>query len=260
MSEEIVPMAYAILMVSPAALLCLYLPVAKAAGWGIKVHLAVFLIFFVILLLIAPCYALCSPEKQELYTRDLSERILLTLSIFSYIIGLPLAVLIPLCMKIRKTLIKRRREQMFEWLKALNAENQKRLQGIEKMLTLVQTGCLNEQRIESLLNLLDLCANTSLQTHYCSQSHALPGRTFADGRQSLLSQLSQLAEEYSIPLELEKKPLRQIADEINKLKHHYWQKIYSGYSTHITEYAALRRTYRKWKAQQEQQQKILQNK
>ena len=107
----------------------------------------------------------------------------------------------------------KRMEQIHVWIKSLNECYKKKIEGSNKVITLIQNAYSDEKKIERMLNLLDACSGSDLQNCF--------GQKVIGTNQELIVQINGIVSSYSLMIELENKTLGDILDEMQLLKNEY---------------------------------------
>lgn len=107
----------------------------------------------------------------------------------------------------------KRLEQIQTWIKSLNECYKKKIEGSNKVITLIQNTYADEKKIERMLSLLDACSGNNLQ--FCF------GKKVIEANQELLVQIKDIVDKYSLPMEHVDKTLGGILDDMLLLKSEY---------------------------------------
>lgn len=129
----------------------------------------------------------------------------------------------------------KRLEQIQTWIKSLNECYKKKIEGSNKVITLIQNTYADEKKIERMLSLLDACSGNNLQ--FCF------GKKVIEANQELLVQIKDIVDKYSLPMEHVDKTLGGILDDMLLLKSEYKKKIYSEKQVEIASYNAIKNEY-----------------
>ena len=126
-------------------------------------------------------------------------------------------------------------EQIQTWIKSLNECYKKKIEGTNKVITLIQNTYADEKKIERMLSLLDACSGNDLQ--FCFAKKVI------EVNQELLVQIKDIVVKYSLPIEFANKTLGDILDDILLLKSEYKNKIYSEKEMEIASYTSIKNEY-----------------
>lgn len=203
--------------------------IACMLGWicmGEKKKISEFIVPVLIMLLIFTCiyasgYSECDFEEEPfliLATPALST------PAFCYI-GYKMAVY-------RQS---KRLEQIQTWIKSLNECYKKKIEGSNKVITLIQNTYADEKKIERMLSLLDACSGNDLQ--FCF------GKKVIEANQELLVQIKDIVVKYSLPMEFANKTLGDVLDEMQRLKCEYKNKIYAEKQIEVATYNVIKNEY-----------------
>lgn len=202
--------------------------VACTLGWicvGEKKKVSEFIVPVLIMLLIFTCiYASGYSE------RDLKEEPFLILApaistpAFCYI-GYKMA-----CYRQSK-----RMEQIQVWTRSLDECYKKKVEGSNKVITLIQNTYADEKKIERMLSLLDDCNGSDLQNCF--------GKKVIEANQESLVQIKDIVVKYSLPMELGNKTLGDILDEMQELKCEYKNKIYAEKQIELSCYKEIKKEH-----------------
>lgn len=129
----------------------------------------------------------------------------------------------------------KRMEQIHVWIKSLNECYKKKIEGSNKVITLIQNAYSDEKKIERMLNLLDACSGSDLQNCF--------GQKVIGTNQELIVQINGIVSSYSLMIELENKTLGDILDEMQLLKNEYKKKIYSEKQIELNSYGEIKSEY-----------------
>lgn len=130
----------------------------------------------------------------------------------------------------------KRMEQIQTWIKSLNECYKKKIEGTNKVITLIQNTYADEKKIERMLSLLDACSGNNLQ--FCF------GKKVIEVNQELLVQIKDIVVKYSLPMEFANKTLGDISDEMLQLKCEYKNKIYAEKQIGMDSYNVIRNEYK----------------
>ena len=126
-------------------------------------------------------------------------------------------------------------EQIHIWIRSLNEYYKKKIEGLNKVITLIQNAYSDEKKIERMLSLLDACSGNDLQ--FCF------GKKVIGANQELLVQIKDIVVKYSLPVEFANKTLGNIWDDMLLLKSEYENKIYSEKEMGIASYTSIKNEY-----------------
>lgn len=126
-------------------------------------------------------------------------------------------------------------EQIHIWIKSLNECYKKKIEGLNKVITLIQNTYADEKKIERMLSLVDACSGNDLQ--FCF------GKKVIEANQELLVQIKDIVVKYSLPMEFANKTLGDILDEMLQLKCEYKNKIYAEKQIGMDSYNVIRNEY-----------------
>lgn len=129
----------------------------------------------------------------------------------------------------------KRLEQIQTWIKSLNECYKKKIEGSNKVITLIQNTYADEKKIERMLNLVDACSGSDLQNCF--------GQKVIGTNQELIVQIKGILSNYSFMIELENKTLGDILDEMQLLKNEYKNKIYSEKQIELNSYGEIKSEY-----------------
>lgn len=130
----------------------------------------------------------------------------------------------------------KRMEQIQTWIKSLNECYKKKIEGTNKVITLIQNTYADEKKKERMLSLLDACSGNDLQ--FCF------GKKVIEANQELLVQIKDIVVKYSLPMEFANKTLGDISDEMLQLKCEYKNKIYAEKQIGMDSYNVIRNEYK----------------
>lgn len=129
----------------------------------------------------------------------------------------------------------RKIEQMHVWIKSLNECYNKKIEGSNKIITLIQSAYSDGKQIEKLLNLLDVCSGNNLQVCF--------GKRIVVLNQDLLVQIQDIVSMYSLAVYLENKTLGEILKEMQRLESKYRGKIYDEKQVVIDCYNKIKKEF-----------------
>ncbi len=129
----------------------------------------------------------------------------------------------------------KRMEQIHIWIKSLNECYKKKIEGTNKVITLIQSTYSDEKKIERLLRLLDACGGSNLQNCF--------GQKVIGANKELVAQIEDITLKYSLVMEFKNKTLGDILDEMICMKSEYNNKIYSDKGTGIASYGKIKNEY-----------------
>lgn len=130
---------------------------------------------------------------------------------------------------------RKRMEQIHIWIKSLNECYKKKIEGSNKVITLIQNAYSDERKIERMLCLLDTCSGSDLQKCF--------GQKVIGTNQELFVQIRDIVSKYSLTIELEDKTLGDILDDMICVKSENKKKIYSEKQVEIASYNAIKNEY-----------------
>ncbi|MBQ7358821.1 MAG: hypothetical protein IJW63_01855 [Lachnospiraceae bacterium] len=126
-------------------------------------------------------------------------------------------------------------EQIRIWIKSLNECYKKKIEGSNKVITLIQNAYSDEKKIERMLRLLDACSGNDLQNCF--------GKKVIEANQESIVQIKDIVDKYSLPMEFANKTLGDILDEMLLLKNEYKNKIHSEKQVKIGSYKEIKHEY-----------------
>ncbi|MEE1526805.1 MAG: hypothetical protein U0K31_04195 [Blautia sp.] len=129
----------------------------------------------------------------------------------------------------------KRIEQIRVWIKDLNEYYKKKIEGTNKVITLIQNAYSDEKKIEKMLSLLDACSGSGLQNCF--------GKKVIEANQELIVQIKDIVSKYSLTIEFKNKTLGDILDDMICMKSEYKNKIYSEKEMRIASYNAIKNEY-----------------
>ncbi len=126
-------------------------------------------------------------------------------------------------------------EQIHIWIKSLNECYKKKIEGSNKVITLIQNAYSDEKKIERMLCLLDACSGNDLQNCF--------GKKVIEANQELIVQIRDIVSRYSLMIDIENKTLGDILDEVQLLKNEYKNNIYSEKQIELNSYGEIKSEY-----------------
>lgn len=126
-------------------------------------------------------------------------------------------------------------EQIHMWVRSLNEIYKKRIEGLNKIITMIQNAYSDEKKIEKMLNLVDVCCGSNLQMCF--------GKKLIGVNQELIVQIKEIVDKYSLMIVLENKTLGNILYEVQRMKGEYKNKIYSEKQLDINSYNVIKNEY-----------------
>lgn len=129
----------------------------------------------------------------------------------------------------------KRMEQIHIWIKSLNECYKKKIEGSNKVITLIQNAYSDEKKIERMLCLLDACSGNALQNCF--------GKKVIEANQELIVQIRDIVSRYSLMIDIENKTLGDILDEVQLLKNEYKNNIYSEKQIELNSYGEIKSEY-----------------
>lgn len=203
--------------------------VACMLGWiciGEKKKISEFIVPVLIMLLIFTCiYASGYSE------RDLEEETFLILA--TPALSTPALCYIAYKMAVAKQ--RKKMEQIQIWIRSLNKCYKEKIEGANKVITLIQNTYSEEKKIEKMLHLLDICGGSGLQ--YCF------GKKAMEDNRELISQIEDIVSKHSLMIDVKNKTVGDILDEMLLMKSEYKNKIYSEKEIGISSYDSIKNEY-----------------
>lgn len=129
----------------------------------------------------------------------------------------------------------KKREQMYIWMKILNEFYKKKIEGANRIITMIQNAYSDEKKIEKLLSLLDACSGNDLQKCF--------GKKLMGVNKELIAQINETISKYSLTVELEDKTVGEILDEMICLKCEYNSQLYTEKQTELNSYSEVKNKY-----------------
>ncbi len=130
---------------------------------------------------------------------------------------------------------RKKMEQIHIWIKSLNECYKKKIEGSNKVITLIQNAYSDEKKIERMLCLLDACSGNDLQNCF--------GKKVIEANQELIVQIRDIVTGYSLIIDIENKTLCDILDEVQLLKNEYKNNIYSEKQIELNSYGEIKSEY-----------------
>lgn len=125
--------------------------------------------------------------------------------------------------------------QMKIMINSLNEYYRKRIEGINKIIRLIDKKFSDRKQIAYFLNLLDKCSGSELALLYS-------GKAF-EQNSNLLVEIKKIALEYAFSNEIEKQTLMEIYEKMKKLKVECRNKIRTEKAINIEVYKSIKREY-----------------
>ena len=130
---------------------------------------------------------------------------------------------------------RKRVEKIHVWIKDLNEFYKKKIEGSNKIITMIQNAYSDERQIERILSLLDACSSNDLQ--FCF------GKKLIATNQELIVQIKDIVSKYSLMIEFENKTLGDILDEMLRMKIEYQNRVYSEEQIELNSYSEMKNEY-----------------
>ena len=109
--------------------------------------------------------------------------------------------------------INKKQEKLLLWIKTLNYRYKYKINGIDKIITIIQEQYSNEKHIENLLNLFDMCIEGNLQEDF--------GQKAINNNQRVISEIDSIIAKYSLQMDTMNKTIGKILAEANDMNDKY---------------------------------------
>ncbi len=133
-----------------------------------------------------------------------------------------------------------KRDRLQLWIKELNYHHKYKIEGIDKIITIIQKQYENEKHIEILLNLFDLCIEGNLQEDF--------GRKAKNNNQSIISEINSIIEKYALQMDTTDKTIGKMLAEANDIKHKYTKCLYNEERVEYDMYQQIKKEHRLYKS------------
>ena len=133
-----------------------------------------------------------------------------------------------------------KRDRLQLWIKELNYHHKYKIEGIDKIITIIQKQYENEKHIEILLNLFDLCIEGNLQEDF--------GRKAKNNNQSIISEINSIIEKYALQMDTADKTIGKMLAEANDIKHKYTKCLYNEQRVEYDMYQQIKKEHRLYKS------------
>ena len=128
-----------------------------------------------------------------------------------------------------------KQENLRLWIKTLNCKYENKINGIDKIITLIQEQYSNEKHIENLLHLFDLCIEGNLQEDF--------GQKVINSNQRVISEIDSIIAKYSLQVDTMNKTIGKILSEVNDMKDQYRECLYDEQHIELDMYRQVKKEY-----------------